>query len=66
VFIKKINKMSEKKDDKTKLFHKLHQLQKRLHRMDENPGHSNYKKKVRNKILKKLQERIKGKGRKDI
>lgn len=55
--------MSEKKDDKSKLFHKLHQLQKRLHRMDDNPGHSSYKKKVRYKILKKLQEKIKGKGR---
>ena len=58
--------MSSKRDDKSKLFHKLHQLQKRLHRMENNPGHSEEKKYRRLRILKTLQERIKGKGRKDI
>jgi len=57
--------MSSKKDDKSKIYHKLHQLQKRLHRMENNPGHSEGKKKRRMKILKTLQDRIKGKGRKD-
>lgn len=57
--------MSNNKDDKSKIFHKLHQLQKRLQRMKNNPGHSSDKKKIRFKILKKLQEKIKGKGKKD-
>jgi len=57
--------MSSKKDDKSKIYHKIHQLQKRLHRMEDNPGHSEGKKKRRMKILKTLQDRIKGKGRKD-
>ena len=57
--------MNSNRDDKSKLFHKLHQLQKRLHRMYDNPGHSSDKEKIRFKILKNLQERIKGKGRKD-
>lgn len=58
--------MSNKKDDKSKLFHKLHQLQKRLNRMKNNPGHSDNKKQRRLRILRTLQDRINGKGRKDI
>ena len=57
--------MSRKKDDKSKIFHKLHQLQKRIKRMEDNLGHSEDKKNRRLKILRILQERIKGKGRKD-
>lgn len=56
--------MSSKKEDKTKLYRKLHQLQKRFKRMTDNPGHSKGKEKIRLKILKKLKEKIYGSGKK--
>ena len=57
--------MSEKKLDKGKLFHKLHQLQKRLFRSKTNEGHHT---KLQDKIIeskeKHLIEKIKGKNKK--
>jgi uncharacterized protein YaaN involved in tellurite resistance len=56
--------MSNKKEDKTKLYHKFHQLQKRLKRSKDNPGHSMDKEKIRMKILQKLKDRINGTNKK--
>lgn len=52
--------MSKGKIDKSKWFHKLHQLQKRLDRADVNPGHSDHKNETRKGQLKRLLERIRG------
>ena len=51
--------MSEKKEDKGKLFHKLHQLQKRVTRWITN-GHSDKVKEGKHRE-KKLLEKIKSK-----
>jgi len=56
--------MSNKKEYKSKLYHKLHQLQKRIKRMMDNPGHSVDKEKVRMKILQKLKDKINGTNKK--
>ena len=57
--------MSEKKLDKGKLFHKLHQLQKKLFRSKTNEGHHTV---IEDKIIesreKHLIEKIKGKNKK--
>jgi hypothetical protein len=56
--------MSSKREDKTKLYRKLHQLQKRFARMRENPGHSESKEKFRLKVLRVIKEKINGKTKK--
>jgi hypothetical protein len=55
--------MSNNKQDKGKLANKLHQLQKRLFRMESNEGHSADKFGKRKGILKRLMDRLKGKGK---
>jgi hypothetical protein len=55
--------MSNNKQDKGKLANKLHQLQKRLFRMESNEGHSANKVGKRKGILKRLMDRLKGKGK---
>jgi hypothetical protein len=56
--------MSEKKNDKGKLFHKLHQLQKRLFRSKTNEGHHNNEQDKLIEVKEKhLIEKIKGKGK---
>lgn len=52
--------MSKGKIDKSKWFHKLHQLQKRLNRAELNEGHSEEKNEIRKGQLKRLLERVKG------
>jgi hypothetical protein len=56
--------MSQKKSDKGKLFKKLHQLQKRMTRMNINEGHSHDKFRIRKSRIKDLLDAIKGSGRK--
>lgn len=51
--------MSEKKVDLGKWFKKLHQLQKRLFRMEQNEGHSSEKVGKRKGMLKRLKDKIK-------
>jgi hypothetical protein len=53
--------MSKGKIDKSKWFHKLHQLQKRLDRAESIPGHSDHKNESRKGQLKRLLERVRGK-----
>jgi hypothetical protein len=55
--------MSNKVLDKGKLFHKIHQLQKRLTRSEQNEGHSDNKIIFRKSLIKKLQEKIYGKNK---
>ena len=55
--------MSSNKQDKGKLANKLHQLQKRLFRMESNEGHSANKVGKRKGILKRLMDKLKGKGK---
>jgi hypothetical protein len=55
--------MSNNKQDKGKLANKLHQLQKRLFRMESNEGHSADKVGKRKGILKRLMDKLKGKGK---
>ncbi len=55
--------MSNKKSDKGKLYHKLHQLQKRVTRMKDNDGHSAEKFTLRMSRIKTLIEGIRGRGR---
>jgi len=55
--------MSNKKLDKGKLFHKLHQLQKRLTRMNVNEGHSQEKYAIRKSLIRTLLEATRGRGR---
>jgi len=55
--------MSNKKLDKGKLFHKLHQLQKRLTRMNVNEGHSQEKYAIRKSRIRTLLEATKGRGK---
>ena len=51
--------MSEKKVDLGKWFKKLHQLQKRLFRMEQNEGHSSEKVGKRKGMLKRLKDKVK-------
>ena len=53
--------MSKKFEYKFKLFHKVHQLQKRLTRTKLNEGHSSEKISLRERRIKKLINRIKEK-----
>jgi len=53
--------MSKKFEYKFKLFHKVHQLQKRLTRTELNEGHSKHKKAFRERWIKKLLNRIREK-----
>jgi hypothetical protein len=52
--------MSEKKLDKGKAAKKLHGLQKRITRMEENEGHALEKIGKRKGMLKKLKDRVMG------
>ena len=56
--------MSSNKQDKGKLANKLHQLQKRLFRMETNEGHSVQKVGKRKGMLKRLMDGLRGKGKK--
>ena len=56
--------MSSNKQDKGKLANKLHQLQKRLFRMETNEGHSANKLGKRKGMLKRLMDALRGKGKK--
>ena len=53
------NTMSKKYEYKSKLFRKIHQLQKRLYRTEQNPGHSEDKVWFREMRIKKLINKIK-------
>jgi len=53
--------MSKKFEYKSKLFRKVHQLQKRLYRTECNPGHSEDKVWFREMRIKKLINKIKEK-----
>jgi hypothetical protein len=53
--------MSKKYEYKSKLFRKVHQLQKRLYRTEQNPGHSEDKVWFREMRIKKLINKIKEK-----
>ena len=55
------NTMSKKYEYKSKLFRKVHQLQKRLYRTEQNPGHSEDKVWFREMRIKKLLNKIKEK-----
>ena len=55
------NTMSKKYEYKSKLFTKVHQLQKRLYRTEQNPGHSEDKVWFREMRIKKLIYKIKEK-----
>lgn len=55
--------MSKNKVDKGKVAKKLHQLQKRMTRMETNTGHSLDKLGKRKGILRKLLDILKGKGK---
>ena len=55
------NTMSKKFEYKSKLFRKVHQLQKRLYRTKCNPGHSQDKVWFREMRIKKLINKIKEK-----
>jgi hypothetical protein len=52
--------MSKNRVDKGKFANKLHQLQKRLFRMEQNEGHSVDKLGKRKGMLKKLVDKIRG------
>ena len=53
--------MSKKFEYKFKLFNKIHQLQKRLMRSQDNPGHSKNKIWFREMRIKKLLNRVREK-----
>jgi len=53
--------MSKKFEYKYKLFTKIHQLQKRLYRTEQNPGHSEDKVWFREMRIKKLLNKIREK-----
>ena len=55
------NTMSKKYEYKYKLFAKIHQLQKRLYRTEQNPGHSEDKVWFREMRSKKLLNKIREK-----
>jgi len=52
--------MNKGKIDKSKWYHKLNQLQKRIDRMEENPGHAERKINRRKGQIKRLTERAMG------
>lgn len=52
--------MSKNRVDKGKFANKLHQLQKRLFRMEQNEGHSAEKLGKRKGMLKRLVDKLKG------
>jgi hypothetical protein len=56
--------MSTNRVDKGKFANKLHQLQKRLFRMEQNEGHSVEKAGKRKGMLKRLMDKLRGKGKK--
>ncbi len=56
--------MSTNRVDKGKFANKLHQLQKRLFRMETNGGHSADKVGKRKGMLKRLMDKLRGKGKK--
>ena len=51
--IQQENTMSKKFEYKSKLFRKIHQLQKRLTRTKQNPGHSEDNVSFRERLIKK-------------
>lgn len=55
--------MSTKKNDKGKWFHKLHQLQKRMTRMNLNDGHAQEKLAIRLSRIRTLLIKAKGRGK---
>ena len=55
------NTMSKKYEYKYKLFAKIHQLQKRLYRTEQNPGHSENKVWFREMRIKKLLNKVREK-----
>lgn len=55
--------MSTKKNDKGKWFHKLHQLQKRMTRMNLNDGHAQEKLAIRLSRIRTLLINAKGRGK---
>ena len=57
--IQQENTMSKKFEYKSKLSRKIHQLQKRLYRTEQNPGHSEDKVWFREMRIKKLINQIK-------
>jgi hypothetical protein len=60
-YIQNLDKyMSEKKIDKAKAAKKLHGLQKRMTRMEENEGHSVEKEGKRKGMLKRFKEKLFG------
>ena len=59
--IKQENTMSKKYEYKSKLFRKVHQLQKLLYRTEQNPGHSEDKVWFREMRIKKLLNKIREK-----
>ncbi|MEN9312222.1 MAG: hypothetical protein RIT42_328, partial [Bacteroidota bacterium] len=54
---------SNKKNDKGKWFHKLHQLQKRMTRMTSHEGHAEEKMAIRKSRIRTLLTQIKGRGK---
>jgi len=54
----KINHKIMGKIDNSKWYHKLHQLQKRLSRMEENEGHASEKKEKRKGQLRRLIDKV--------
>ena len=58
---KQENTMSKKYEYKSKLFRKIHQLQKRLYRTEQNPGHSEDKVWFREMRIRKLLNKIREK-----
>ena len=59
--IQQENTMSKKFEYKSKLFYKVHQLQKRLYRTEQNSGHSEDKVWFREMRIKKLLNKIREK-----
>lgn len=63
-YIQNLDKhMSENKIDKGKVAKKLHGLQKRMTRMEENVGHASEKAGKRRGMLRRLMDALYGKGK---
>lgn len=63
-YIQNLDKhMSKNKIDKGKVAKKLHNLQKKINRMEENEGHSSEKLGKRKGFLRKLIDMLYGKGK---
>jgi hypothetical protein len=63
-YIQNIDKhMSTNKIDKGKVAKKLHNLQKKMTRMEENEGHSTEKVGKRKGMLRRLMDALHGKGK---